>query len=58
MKSSVKHTSCKTYLRGLHSNVLHKEVPMTLWRDDIAASTELWAALTGEKKHISEDKHF
>ncbi len=26
MKSSVKHTSCKTYLRGLHSNVLHKEV--------------------------------
>ncbi len=26
MESSVKHTSCKTYLRGLHSNVLHKEV--------------------------------
>lgn len=30
---------------------------MTLWSDDTAASTELWAALTGEKKHISEDKN-
>lgn len=30
---------------------------MTLWSDDTAAGTELWAALMGEKKCISENKH-
>lgn len=34
-----------------------RKLPMTLRSDDTAASTEFWAALTGEKKCISEDKH-
>jgi len=34
-----------------------RKLPMTLWSDGTAASTEFWAALRGERKCISEDKH-